>query len=217
MIQQLAEGGFTVSYVEKAAEALARIARERTDVVVAEFSLPDMSGSELCRRLRTSGSSQNVALMFVSARSDEIDRVLAFELGADDYVVKPASGREVMLRVRAMLRRRTDQRFEQNATLEADAIHMRAQDRAVMVDEKPVHLTGIEFALLAELVRNRGFVLTRDILFERVWGRVPGGRSRTVDTHMKRLRQKLGDAATSVETVRGVGYRFRGENVVLKA
>ncbi|MBK8170256.1 MAG: response regulator transcription factor [Sandaracinaceae bacterium] len=213
LIQHLADAGFSVSYASRGAEALARVMRDPPDAIVTEFSLPDMSGTELCRRLRVHTRLSNLSIVFVSNRHDEIDRVVAFEMGADDYVIKPISGREVALRLRALFRRKSEQIESVSETLVAEDLQLRANDRVALRSGKDLHLTGLEFALLAELIRCRGFVLTRQSLFERIWGGLQGKRSRTVDTHMKRLRAKLGDASDSIETVRGVGYRFRAEDV----
>lgn len=209
LIQHLAEAGFTVAYAQKGSEALARVLRDPPDAVLSEFVLPDMSGSELCRRVRAQPRLANVAIVFVSSRIDEIDRVVAFEMGADDYVTKPISGREVMLRLRTLLRRKEEQSSAPAESLAVGGLVLRLQDRTATLEGRRLRLTGLEFALLAELTRCRGFVLSRDTLFERIWGGAQSARSRTVDTHMKRLRAKLGQAADLVETVRGVGYRLR--------
>ena len=144
----------------------------------------------------------------LTARGEEVDRIVGLELGADDYVVKPFSPREVLLRIRAILRRTAP--VEKDAPIwQEEGFHVDLEAHRVMIDGLPIDLTATEFKLLAELIRSRGKVQSRDQLLDKVWGYQFEGYARTVDTHVRRLRQKLGVFAERVETVRGVGYRFR--------
>jgi two-component system phosphate regulon response regulator PhoB len=207
----LRQAGYTVVTARDGASALAEIRRRRPDIILLDLMLPDIAGTEICRRLRRDPSTQTIPVIMITARGEEIDRVVGFEIGADDYIVKPFSPRELVLRIGAVLRR-TSTGSEKPAsgehfrigTLEIDAPHHR-----VTVDEQEVPLTALEFKLLYDLVSRPGRVQTRDSLLERVWGYAPGVETRTVDTHVKRLREKLGSARDYIETVRGVGYRVK--------
>lgn len=177
--------------------------------LIVEDQLADMRATDVLKRVREQPETRSKPVILVSGRDDEIDRVLAFELGADDFVAKPYSPRELALRLRAVLRRaqaRADQpvdRFQ----LERLCIDVAAHE--VTVDDEPVPLTALEFKLLADLARHRGFVRSREKLLRAVWQQAGTLETRTVDTHVKRLREKLGDVGREIETVRGVGYRLR--------
>lgn len=181
------------------------------DLVLLDLMLPDLSGLELCRRLRREPRTEQVPVIMLTARGEEVDRVVGFEVGADDYVVKPFSVRELLLRVAAVLRRaQARDAAETGATrLAFGRLVLDADAHQVWVDGGEVHLTALEFRLLHTLLGRRGRVQTRERLLEDVWGYAPEVTTRTVDTHVRRLREKLGDAGAYVETVRGVGYRFR--------
>jgi two-component system phosphate regulon response regulator PhoB len=188
--------------------ALAEIQRHQPDLVVLDVMLPDLSGIEVCRRLRRNPQTVRLPVIMLTARSDEVDRVVGFEVGADDYVPKPFSPRELILRVEAILRRTTavgETEGPQVITLGKLAIDVPAH--RVDVEGEEVLLTALEFRLLLDLASRAGRVQSRDALLERVWGYSPNVETRTVDTHVKRLREKLGAGAEHIETVRGVGYR----------
>lgn len=182
------------------------------DLIVLDQMLPDLNGTEVCRELRRNPTTRSVPIMFLTARDNEIDRVVAFELGADDYVAKPFSVRELTLRVRALLRRaRTTKVPTPAGEQNFERLRIDAEAHQVWIDEAEVSLTALEFRLLHTLVSRRGRVQTRSQLLEDVWGVHAEVTTRTVDTHVKRLREKLGEAGTYVETIRGVGYRFRSK------
>jgi DNA-binding response OmpR family regulator len=176
-------------------------------LVILDLMLPGMSGTELCRRLRREPSTRRTPVIMLTARSSEADRVAGLDLGADDYITKPFSVREVMARVRAVLRR-TDETAEsgyEDERLKIDYANMR-----VTCQDEPVELTRKEFALLTTLARSTGRVATRQRLLDDVWGQQYYGDPRTLDVHIRRLRAKLGACDESIETVVGVGYRFVG-------
>jgi two-component system, OmpR family, phosphate regulon response regulator PhoB len=202
--------GFRTRCAATAKEALARAAENPPpDLVVLDLMLPDLPGTEVCRMLRTSERTRHVPVLMLTARGEEIDRVVGFEVGADDYVVKPFSLRELALRIRAVLRRVSPQ--DVDAAKAFGRLRVDAGAHRCWVDESEVTLTALEFKLLATLLERRGRVQTREMLLSDVWGFSPDMTTRTVDTHVKRLRQKIGEAGRYIETLRGVGYRFRSE------
>lgn len=184
--------------------------RPLPDLVVLDLMLPDMSGTEICRSIRGNDQTKNVPVLMLTAKGEEIDRVVGFEVGADDYVTKPFSVRELALRIRAILRRsRTTE--EETEQLEFGRLSVDASAHRCWVDGEETQLTALEFKLLTTLMRRRGRVQTREVLLTDVWGFSAEVTTRTVDTHVKRLRQKIGEAGRYIETLRGVGYRFRSE------
>ncbi len=177
------------------------------DLVLLDLMLPDMPGVEVCRKLRGDKRTAKVPVLMLTAKSEEIDRVVGFEVGADDYVTKPFSVRELMLRIRAVLRR--VQTTEPEAELvTVGSLRLDIEGHQAWVDEEEVKLTALEFKLLNALLSGRGRVQSRDQLLDVVWGIRADVTTRTVDTHVKRLRQKLGTAGAYIETRRGIGYRF---------
>ncbi|HEX9713845.1 MAG TPA: response regulator transcription factor [Actinomycetota bacterium] len=200
----LGNEGFTVAHVADGGEALAAVERLEPALVVLDVMLPGIDGLEICRRLRARPAP--VPIILLTARDGEVDRVLGLELGADDYVTKPFSPRELVARVKAVLRRAQPQP-ETEDRLELDGVTVEVERRTVVAGEQRVELTAREFDLLAFLMRNRGIVFSRDRLLERVWGYERAVDTRTVDSHVKSLRQKLGGAGSIIQTVRGVGYK----------
>ncbi|MFT4979337.1 MAG: two-component system phosphate regulon response regulator PhoB [Myxococcota bacterium] len=200
--------GYTTRIAETGQEALVEAAREPLpDLVLLDLMLPDMSGTEICRRIRANPRTRDISVIMVTARGEEIDRVVGFEVGADDYVVKPFSVRELLLRVRAVLRRQT-QTDAPSERLRFGELQVDEAAHQAWVSERELSLTALEFRLLTTLLERRGRVQTRDTLLSDVWNMDPSVTTRTVDKHVQRLRQKLGDAANYIETIRGVGYRF---------
>jgi len=182
--------------------------RPLPDLILLDLMLPDLSGTEVCRQLKMAEATLNIPIIMVTARGDEIDRIVGLEVGADDYVVKPFSVREVMLRIKAILKRsnpsdtHTEERFKLGL-IEIDTAGHRA-----WVDGKRVELTVLEFKLLCTFIERRGRAQSRVQLLDDVWGVQADITTRTVDVHIKRLRTKLGPAGDYIETVRGVGYRL---------
>ena len=178
------------------------------DLVLLDLMLPDMSGIEVCRRIRATEATMALPIIMVTAKGEEIDRVVGFEVGADDYVVKPFSARELMLRVRAVLRRKESVQ-PQERQLQFAIFNIDIPAHRVWIAEEEVILTALEFKLLVMLIQRKGHVQTREMLLEDVWNMDPNVNTRTVDKHVQRLRQKIGVGADYIETIRGVGYRFK--------
>jgi two-component system phosphate regulon response regulator PhoB len=203
----LAQAGFEVETASKGRRALESVRRSAPDLIVLDLMLPDIQGTDVCRELRTDPKFARLPIIMLTARADEVDRVVGFELGADDYVTKPFSPRELTLRVRAILRRRSQQ-IDGEESLEYRSLRLDSERHRCFVENVEVDLTAKEFDLLKRLMRRPGRVLTRDQLLEEVWGHDVTVTTRTIDTHVKRLREKLGNAGAMIETVRGIGYRF---------
>ncbi|MCK6549465.1 response regulator transcription factor [Myxococcota bacterium] len=184
--------------------------RVRPDLVILDVMLPGLSGTEVCRRLRASPATERTPVMMLTARGEEIDRVVGFELGADDYMVKPFSMRELMLRVRAILRRKSEPAPADGDHVVFGNLELDGAAHRVWVDREEVRLTALELRLLRTFLQRRGRVQTREVLLMDVWGIGADVTTRTVDTHVKRLREKLGTASRYLETIRGVGYRMLG-------
>ena len=201
----LQQAGHQTAVVHTAHDALDAIDRSIPDLVILDLMLPDLSGTEVCRRLKQNPSTRALPVVMVTARDTEFDRVVGFELGADDYVLKPFSVRELVLRIEAVLRRVQPQ--ENAATLEYAEIAVNFTSHRVEVEGEEIHLTRSEFDLLATILKGSGKVFTREELLDKVWGMQAEVLDRTVDVHIMRLRKKLGEAGGHIETVRGVGYR----------
>jgi len=204
----LRQEGFEVSVASTGPEGLAEFDRGGADIVLLDLMLPGLSGTEVCRTLRTKSS---VPVIMLTARDSEIDKVVGLELGADDYVTKPFSSRELVARVRAVLRRGTEPEDEASAALEAGRVRMDVERHVVTVDGEQLAMPLKEFELLEMLLRNVGRVLTRGQLIDRVWGADYVGDTKTLDVHVKRLRAKIEPdpgAPRYLVTVRGLGYKF---------
>lgn len=207
----LQKDGYRTRSAETGAEAIALALKQPVpDLVLLDLMLPDLSGTEVCRTLRGSEITRNVPVLMLTAKGEEIDRVVGFEVGADDYMVKPFSTRELALRIRAILRR-TSASEAPAEQLEFGRLRVDPSAHRAWVDDDEVALTALEFKLLTTLLQRRGRVQTREVLLTDVWGFSADVTTRTVDTHVKRLRQKIGEAGVYIETLRGVGYRFRAE------
>lgn len=205
----LNQAGFDTSSAATGRDALEAVHKNSPDLIILDVMLPDVDGLEVCRTLRNQENTRRIPILMLTARGEEIDRVVGFELGADDYVMKPFSTRELVLRVKSILRRVNDDRTE-SETVRFGDIQIYPERRQCFVGKNRIPLTVKEFDLLHELMRGRGNVLTRDALMDRVWGYHGEATTRTLDTHVRRLREKLGEAGGYVETVRGVGFRIAG-------
>ena len=200
----LTRDGFGVHVEHDGVAGLAAVRRLRPVACVVDIAVPGIDGTEVCRRMRADGDWTPV--LFLTARDDEVDRVVGLELGADDYVTKPFSPRELVARVRAVLRRTSGAAGSVAVALRVGAVALDPERREVTVDGVPAVLTQTEFDLLAHLMRRPGRVYTREELLASVWGYAAQAGTRTVDVHVAQVRAKLGDAAGMVRTVRGVGY-----------
>jgi two-component system response regulator RegX3 len=203
----LRKEGFEVAVAETGPDALDEYDRAGADIVLLDLMLPGLSGTEVCRALRSRG---NVPVIIVSAKDTEVDKVVGLELGADDYVTKPYSPRELLARIRAVLRRGADVELLPD-TLEAGPVRMDVERHVVTVSGAEIRLPLKEFELLEMLLRNTGRVLTRGQLIDRIWGADYVGDTKTLDVHVKRLRSKLEKDPSSPQhlvTVRGLGYKF---------
>jgi two-component system phosphate regulon response regulator PhoB len=201
--------GFQVGVAKDGLTALEALRREPPDLVVLDWMLPELSGIEVLKEMRARPETRMVPVILLTARREEIDRVLGLELGADDYVTKPFSSRELVLRIRGLLKRGERKPDPKEGTLRLGPIEIHTADHRAVVGGKPLSLTLTEFRLLEDLVRARGRVRTRETLLSEVWGYDSEVLSRTVDTHVRRLRSKLREAADWLVTVRGVGYRIQ--------
>jgi two-component system alkaline phosphatase synthesis response regulator PhoP len=206
----LSREGYDVETEENGQVAVERATREPFDLVILDLMLPGLSGLDACRMIR---QTTDIPIIMLTARKDEVDRVLGLELGADDYVTKPFSPRELIARVKAILRRSQKVRDE-SGDIRFPGLEVDVERRSVTVDGNPVNLTFTEFELLTILARNPGRAFPRDELLVRVWGDDFYGDARTVDVHIRHLREKLQEDPQRprfIETVRGVGYRFSNQ------
>ncbi len=209
LVYNLERNGFSTLKALNGRDAIELATRHLPRLIILDLMLPDVDGLEVFRTLKRNDKTAVIPIMMLTAKADEVDRVVGLELGADDYVTKPFSSREVMLRVKAILRRSSTTEVEEENIIEFGPIRIDPDRFEVVVDNEAVALTSTEFRLLRELITRRGRVLTRTHLLENVWGYVHNVTDRTVDTHIKRLRQKIGPVgAAYIETIRGVGYRF---------
>ncbi|HET7789143.1 MAG TPA: response regulator [Myxococcales bacterium] len=202
----LRQAGFDPVASRDATEAFARIRERPPDAVLLDLMLPGLPGTEICRQLKSNPKTAAVPVIMLTARGDELDRVVGFELGADDYITKPFSVREVVLRLKAVLRRGAP--GESPPANEVGPIRLDREAHRVFVDGQEVELTALEFKLLETFIARLGRVQTREQLLRDVWEVNVDLQTRTVDTHVKRLREKLGSGRDLIETVRGLGYRM---------
>ena len=205
--------GYKVTSALKGSEALEILENAPApDLVILDLMLPDMPGLDICRHIRSKDNLKNISVIIVTAKGEEVDRVVGFELGADDYIVKPYSVRELMLRIQAQLRRNEPSEVAAE-NLEEDNLTFKDllidnSKHKVFLSDKKISLTAKEYTLLKYLLTKADKVQTRDILLDKVWGYDNSVTTRTVDTHVKRLRSKLGKYGKNIETIRGVGYIF---------
>jgi DNA-binding response OmpR family regulator len=200
----LKNAGYSVKTVAKGADALDQVSSDPPSLTILDLMLPDIDGIEVCRRIR---KTSDVPILMLTARDEDVDKIIGLEVGADDYMTKPFNPRELVARVKSILRRSTPERRQaESAVIRHGDLSIDAGRREVRVGEEEIQLAPKEFDLLWELLDHRGLVLTRDQLLERVWGYTFAGDTRTVDVHVRQLRRKLGDASPIV-TVWGVGYK----------
>ena len=205
--------GYKVTSALKGSEALEILETSSPpDLVILDLMLPDMTGLDICRHVRSKDNLKNISVIIVTAKGEEVDRVVGFELGADDYIVKPYSVRELMLRIQAQLRRGEKESSQDTSDNEPNISYqdllIDTSKHKVFLKDKKISLTAKEFTLLKYLMKRADKVQTRDNLLDKVWGYDNSVTTRTVDTHVKRLRSKLGKYGDNIETIRGVGYIF---------
>jgi two-component system phosphate regulon response regulator PhoB len=203
----LKQAGYEVLSALNGQKGLRDIKEGLPDLVLLDLMLPDIPGTEVCKSMKLDPKTRDIPVIMLTAKGEEIDRVLGFELGVEDYVVKPFSVRELLLRIAAVLRRAHSEPASPQA-FRFGVLHVDCDAHRVWVAEQEIELTALEFKLLTTLYERRNRVQERAVLLEDVWQMDAGITTRTVDTHIKRLREKLGQAGEYIETVRGVGYRF---------
>lgn len=207
----LEKNGFDVLIKDNGEDCINLLEKERVDLVVLDLMLPGMDGLEVCKSIRRIEGLEKLPIIMLTARSEETDRILGLELGADDYMAKPFSVRELIARIKAVLRRSEDKQVVKQKILKVKNLIMDTEKHEVTVDGNPTELTLKEFELLKILIENRGKVLSRNLLLDEVWGYDYFGETRTVDVHIRHLRKKIGDDETGdfIETIRGVGYKMK--------
>ena len=204
----LAREGFSVSGAASILEAKTLLSSDDFNLILLDLMLPDGSGLDLCKEIKANSKTESTPVIILTAKDDEVDKVVGFEIGADDYVTKPFSVRELILRVKAVLKRGTKKKEILEVERKFGDLKIDIDSHEVHVDDVKINLTALEFRLLKKLVDTRGRVQSRDQLLTDVWGYSTEVTTRTVDTHVKRLREKLGPMGKYVQTIRGVGYKF---------
>ena len=205
----LTKESFTVVQAGSIEEGEKALASNQIDVIILDLMLPDGSGLTLCRDIKSDDKTKHIPIIILTAKTEEVDRVVGFELGADDYVTKPFSVRELILRVKAILKRGpTSNNNSEDDEYSFGELTLNFEAHQAYINGNEIPLTALEFRLLKHLIDRKGRVQTRDQLLEDVWGYSSDVTTRTVDTHIKRLREKLGSVGNHIQTIRGVGYRF---------
>ncbi|MCM8791111.1 MAG: response regulator transcription factor [Candidatus Omnitrophica bacterium] len=207
----LEKAGYECAVAASGEKAIEMLDAENFDLMILDIMLPGMDGYELCRTVREKERLKDIPLIMLTAKGEEVDRIVGLELGADDYIVKPFSPRELVLRVKAILKRGKVESVKKDI-LKADDITVDIPKHKVIVKNKLIELTQMEFKLLTTLIERRGRVQTRENLLSDVWQMDSDIDTRTIDTHIKRLREKLGRSGDLIETVRGLGYKFKEED-----
>ncbi|MBQ9106218.1 MAG: response regulator transcription factor [Mailhella sp.] len=208
LVFNLKREGYDTIEATDGVEALEQVRLHRPSLILLDVMLPRMDGLAVCRALGKDRLTENIPVIMLTARGDDVDRIVGFELGADDYVVKPFNTRELLLRIKAMLRRRVPAE-EEDPMLRCHGVCLDPQAHKVTINDRPVELTATQFCLLKDLMSSPGCVRSREELLSSIWDYQFEGYDRTIDTHIKRLRARLGDAADIIETVRGIGYRCK--------
>jgi two-component system phosphate regulon response regulator PhoB len=204
----LERAGFTCQLSTTAEEGLEQLSIKSFALILLDIMLPGMDGFEMCRKIRQNQLYKDLPIIMLTARGEEIDRILGFELGIDDYVVKPFSPRELILRIRAVLKRDRRQTGKTHELLNADGLEIDLARHRVTLDKKELVLTLMEFKLLVTLLKRKGEVQSRDMLLSDVWDIDRSINTRTIDTHITRLREKLGEKGYMIKTIRGIGYKL---------
>lgn len=206
----LQKAGYEPVAVEDGEEALDFLERHNADLIILDIMLPEIDGLEVCRRIKQDPRHKNTPIVMLTAKGEEVDRIVGLELGADDYIVKPFSPRELVLRIKAILKRGKTDDASGEIIIRGNLV-INIPEHRVTLSNKEIELTPVEFKLLVTLIERKGRIQSRGQLLSSVWDRNTEVFTRTVDTHIKRLREKLGEAGSKIETVRGMGYRFRDD------
>ena len=209
----LHRAGYKSLLVESAEEALMELARKSFDLLLLDIMLPGIDGFELCRRIRQHQLYRDIPIIMLTAKGEEIDRILGFELGIDDYVVKPFSPRELNLRIRAILKRERRQSSKMQEVLKSAGLEIDLARHIATLDGQELVLTFMEFKLLVALLKRKGEAQSRETLLSDVWDIDKNISTRTIDTHITRIREKLGDTGSIIKTVRGLGYKLEEEKL----
>ena len=202
---------FDVITAGSISEAKSLSSNNQVDLIILDLMLPDGSGLDFCRTIKSDEKKKSIPVIILTAKADEVDRVVGFELGADDYVTKPFSVRELVLRAKAVMKRGVNSQEDSKKGLETykfGDLELDLDSHQAFINNQEINFTALEFRLLKHLIDRKGRVQTRDQLLGDVWGYSSSVTTRTVDTHIKRLREKLGDIGNHIQTIRGVGYRF---------
>ena len=208
LVYNISREGYDVTTASSLSEGKQHIDLASFSLIILDLMLPDGSGLDLCRDIKSDANKSNIPIIILTAKDDEVDKVVGFELGADDYVTKPFSVRELILRIKAVLKRGKTQPESLEIKRQFGELVIDIESHETFVNNKPIVLTALEFKLLLQLIDRRGRVQSRDQLLSDVWGYSTDVTTRTVDTHIKRLREKLGPMGKYVQTIRGVGYKF---------
>ena len=208
LVYNIAREGYDVTTASSLSEGKQHIDLASFSLIILDLMLPDGSGLDLCRDIKSDANKSNIPIIILTAKDDEVDKVVGFELGADDYVTKPFSVRELILRIKAVLKRGKTQPESLEIKRQFGELVIDIESHETFVNNEPIVLTALEFKLLLQLIDRRGRVQSRDQLLSDVWGYSADVTTRTVDTHIKRLREKLGPMGKYVQTIRGVGYKF---------
>jgi two-component system OmpR family response regulator len=206
----LEKAGFEPVNAYSGESGLEMLSRQQPHLIILDIMLPRMDGLEVCRQIKQDTATQNIPVIMLTARGEEVDRIVGLELGVDDYIVKPFSPREIILRIKAILRR-LQVKKQPEEILQGGDLMVNIPRHQATIRDKEITLTPLEFRLLVTLMQRKGIVQTREILLNDVWDMEADVFTRTVDTHIKHLRTKLGEAGNMIETVTGMGYRFREE------
>ena len=210
LIRNFQQAGFETEAVHNGTDALLKAEKTRPNLILLDLLLPELDGIEVCRLLKRNPETQWIPVVMLTAKGEEVDRIVGLELGADDYITKPFSPREVVLRVQAILRRTASEKtVPANSKIHVNGITIDLQKHQAFSQEGLIDLTSTEFKMLSLFAGSPGRVFTRSILMDVVWGQEYYGVDRTIDTHISRLRRKLGGLGDLIETVHGVGYRFK--------
>ncbi|NPA58487.1 MAG: response regulator transcription factor [Aquificae bacterium] len=210
LVYNLQKEGFTVFPFLSSVEALKSLTQNKPDIILLDIMLPDIDGLEFCKMVKSNPETERIPIIMITAKSTEVDKIVGLELGADDYITKPFSIREVIARIRAVLRRTSRDRTPEKP-IKVGGLEINPDRFQIKVDGRSVDLTAKEFKVLMLLINSNGKVLSRDYILENAWDGNWEVYDRTVDVHIKKIREKLGDYGRFIETVRGIGYRWSGE------